>query len=198
MRYATIVADPPWAQGSTGLDHGGGFRERGPFRPIPMPYREMALADIVALPVASLTAADAHLYLWTTQRFLRDSFTVVDAWGFTVSATLVWCKEPNGLALGGTFASSVEFCHFARRGNLPAKTAVDRRWFTWPRRKGPPVARGQRRPYQGTKPEAFLDLVESVSPGPYLEMFARRARFGWDYWGDESLGTAQLPERKPA
>jgi N6-adenosine-specific RNA methylase IME4 len=55
-------------------------------------------------------------------------------------------------------------------------------WYEWPR--GPHSA----------KPEAFLDIVEQVSPGPYLEMFARRARFGWDYWGNESLGTATMPE----
>jgi N6-adenosine-specific RNA methylase IME4 len=34
--------------------------------------------------------------------------------------------------------------------------------------------------------------VEQVSPEPRLEMFARRARFGWDYYGDESLGTAKM------
>jgi hypothetical protein len=55
-------------------------------------------------------------------------------------------------------------------------------WFNWPRGA------------HSAKPEAFLDHVEQVSPGPYLEMFARRARFGWDYWGNESLGTAELPE----
>jgi N6-adenosine-specific RNA methylase IME4 len=44
------------------------------------------------------------------------------------------------------------------------------------------------------KPEAWLDHIEQVSPGPYLEMFARRARFGWDYWGDQSLGTASMAE----
>lgn len=42
------------------------------------------------------------------------------------------------------------------------------------------------------KPEAWLDYIEQVSPGPYVEMFARRARFGWDYWGDQSLGTAEM------
>jgi N6-adenosine-specific RNA methylase IME4 len=54
--------------------------------------------------------------------------------------------------------------------------------FQWPRHR------------HSQKPEAFLDIVEQVSPGPYLELFARRARFGWDYWGDESLGTAELKE----
>jgi N6-adenosine-specific RNA methylase IME4 len=56
----------------------------------------------------------------------------------------------------------------------------DTRWWTWPRGK------------HSVKPEAFLDLVEQVSPGPYVELFARRARFGWDYWGNESLGTAEM------
>lgn len=70
----------------------------------------------------------------------------------------------------------------ARKGTAPP-TRLSRapgRWFTWPRGS------------HSEKPEAFLDLVESVSPGPYLEMFARRARFGWDYWGDESLGTVDI------
>jgi N6-adenosine-specific RNA methylase IME4 len=62
------------------------------------------------------------------------------------------------------------------------QSKCDTRWWTWPRGK------------HSEKPQAFLDLVEQVSPGPYLELFARRARFGWDYWGDESLGTADMPE----
>jgi N6-adenosine-specific RNA methylase IME4 len=56
----------------------------------------------------------------------------------------------------------------------------DTRWFQWPRGK------------HSEKPEAFLDLVEQVSPAPYLEMFARRDRLGWDTWGNESLGTAAV------
>jgi N6-adenosine-specific RNA methylase IME4 len=55
-------------------------------------------------------------------------------------------------------------------------------WFNW-KRMGKAHSR---------KPDAFIDMVEQASPGPYVEMFARRARFGWDYWGDESLGTARL------
>jgi N6-adenosine-specific RNA methylase IME4 len=56
-------------------------------------------------------------------------------------------------------------------------------WFNWKRQRE-----------HSAKPDAMLDMVESVSPGPYVELFARRARFGWDYWGDQSLGTAELPE----
>lgn len=58
----------------------------------------------------------------------------------------------------------------------------DTRWWEWPRGK------------HSEKPEAFLDLVEQVSPAPRVELFARRDRLGWDTWGDESLGTAEMPE----
>jgi hypothetical protein len=75
---------------------------------------------------------------------------------------------------------------FARRGTLAPLQRMDSTWWSW------------KRPYEGgypvhsKKPDGFLDMVEQVSPGPYVELFARRARFGWDYWGDESLGTAEM------
>ena len=149
----------------------------------------MSLDEIAALPVASLAERDAHLYLWSTQRYLRDSFDIVEAWGFKVSATLTWCKAPMGF-MGGAFRSSTEFCHFARRGSLAHLSQAPQRWFTWPRvgwTQDDPAAKHSR------KPDAFVDLVEQVSPGPYLEMFARRDRLGWDTWGNESLNTAVSP-----
>jgi N6-adenosine-specific RNA methylase IME4 len=95
------------------------------------------------------------------------------------SARSRWAK--SGLGVGGRFRHTVEFLLFCERG---AQLPVTRRdlptHFGWPR--------GQ----HSTKPDAFYDLVESVSPTPRLELFARRARFGWDYWGNESLGTAEM------
>ncbi len=67
-----------------------------------------------------------------------------------------------------------------RKPATPLRGRIDTRWFTWPRGA------------HSAKPDAFYDMVEQVSSGPYLELFARRARFGWDYWGDQSLGTAEL------
>ena len=203
-RYRTIVADPPWPQGPTGVRFGVGLpptssRGKGTqWQPIDaetvaLPYATLTLAEIAALPVQDFAANDAHLYLWTTQKFLRDSFAIADAWGFEVAVTLTWCKAPRGMHTGGTFRSSLEFCHFCRRGSLPAKTTIDRRWFTWPRIQGPSVGRGEQRQFgHSAKPEAFLDMVEQVSPGPYVELFARRDRLGWDTWGNESLATARL------
>jgi N6-adenosine-specific RNA methylase IME4 len=152
----------------------------------PMPYGTMTLEEIAALPVGDLAAESAHLYLWTTDRFLEHAPGIVRAWGFEKSQTLVWAKAPRGLGPGGTFATTTEFVIVGQRGSLPPLRRLDSTWFGWKRHYegGYPV--------HSAKPDGFLDLVESVSPGPYVELFARRARFGWDYWGDESLGTAEM------
>jgi N6-adenosine-specific RNA methylase IME4 len=145
-----------------------------------MPYSTMSVAEIIALPVQNLAMPDAHLYLWTTQRYLRNSFYALDAWGFKLGSVLVWAKPPKGVA--GTFVSSTEFCLFGRRGILPHKTRHMGTCFHWPRPGH----------HHSQKPEAFIDLVEQVSPGPYVELFARRHRLGWDVWGDQSANTAML------
>jgi N6-adenosine-specific RNA methylase IME4 len=177
-RYRTIVADPPWHYDRTGLT----FKDAdsGEFTGHGLPYGSMTVEEIAAIPVREWAAKDAHLYVWTTQRYLLDTYPIVEAWGFRPSSLLAWCKPSRGFGLGGTFQSNLEFVLFCRRGSLKAMQRVPSQWFQWPR--GPHSA----------KPEAFLDMVESTSPGPRLELFARRARFGWDYWGNESLGTAEV------
>ncbi len=199
MRYRTIVADPPWNHSDgTGyvvtIGDRNSRRQRadGGYLTAP-PYPSMTLEAIKAQPVHEVAEKDAHLYLWTTNRYLRDVWDVAEAWGFKGVCILTWCKPWMGALGGGAWQSNTEFCLFARRGNLPTIGKARGRWYNWPRRFGPSVREGERR--QGghsAKPEAFLDYVEQVSPGPYLEMFARRARFGWDYAGDESLGTAGM------
>lgn len=198
MKYRTIVADPPWQQEGTGvkLDIGYGSKRRplnGPPITTKPPYPMLSLDEIRAVPVGDLAERDAHLYLWTTNRYLRDVWSVAEAWGFTVSCVLTWCKLAPGFLGGGTFPSNVEFCAFCRRGSLAATARAESRWFQWPRRVGPPVREGQKRStMHSAKPEAFLDLVESVSPGPYLELFARRQRLGWDTWGNEALQHVEM------
>jgi N6-adenosine-specific RNA methylase IME4 len=185
MKYRTIVADPPWDHGDgTGLT----FREEATIT-TGLPYGTMTVDEIKALPVKDLAEADrwhvggarggCNLFLWATTRYLYDAHDVARAWGFTPTKVLVWCKEPRGFGMGGTFKSNVEFVVVGRRGSPPRATgSSDTSWFTWSRQG------------HSQKPDAFLDVVERVSQGPYLELFARRARFGWDY---QSLGTATLP-----
>lgn len=175
VKYKTIVADPPWAY----KNRMRGNMTKGEMRSVDFnEYPTMSVDDIAALPVRELAEDDAHLYLWTTQTFLRDSYRVLDAWGFRQGAMLVWSKPPKGVC--GTYVCSVEFCIFGRRGNLQHKRRQLGTCYQWPRSG------------HSAKPEAFLDMVESVSPGPYLELFARRNRLGWHTWGNEALNHVEL------
>lgn len=180
-RYRTIVADPPWRYDEGWpINRGQNAGER-----IGLPYSSMTFEEIAALPIPSLIAKEGYLFLWTTSRYLEDAYRLVRGWKLRPRQVLTWCKPPVGTGPGGMFATTTEFVLVAQaldpkanarqRNTLGVK--IDRSHFDWPR-----LAHSQ-------KPEAFLDLVEQVSPGPRLEMFARRARFGWDYFGDESLGT---------
>ena len=185
MTYATIVADPPWAypegwpgaSTSPNSNMNRGVVPEAAKRRKPLPYSSMSVDEIAALPVADLAASDSVLFLWTTNRYLLDAYWVVGAWGFKPSQLLTWCKPVRGIGPGGAFATTTEFIVYARRGK-PKMERSDSTWFKWPR-----PANGQ----HSSKPEAFLDLVERVSPGPYLELFARRNRLGWSTWGNESL-----------
>ncbi len=143
----------------------------------------MTDAAIEALPVSDLACDDAHLYLWTINSRIEAAYRIAARWGFQPSSLLVWCKTPASMT-GGTFGNAAEFVLFCRRGSLAASERLPRNWFTWPM---PYAAGSNHGPIASAKPEAFLDLVEQVSPGPYLELFARRQRLGWDTWGDEAL-----------
>lgn len=176
-RYQTVVADPPWKQPS------GGPRPKTTWNagiPSKLPYPTMELAEIEALPVQEWVEKNAHLYLWTTNHYLERSYGVARAWGFEPSCVLVWAKTPRGIGMGGAFTITTEFIIFARRGSLAFKEKQDSSWWNW------------KRGAHSKKPEAFLDLVERVSPGPYLEMFARRNRLGWDTYGNEALNHLEV------
>ena len=179
-KFKTIVADPPWAY----RNRMRGNMTKGEMRAVDFnEYPTMSIDEICALPVRDLSEDDAHLYLWTTQLFLRDSYRVLDAWGFRQAAVLVWAKPPKGVC--GTYVCSVEFCIFGRRGNLQHKRRQLGTCYQWPRSA------------HSAKPEAFIDMVESVSPGPYLELFARRNRLGWATWGNEALCHVELVTPNP-
>lgn len=143
---------------------------------------------------AQLEELDAHLYVWVTNKFIEDVYSVVRAWGFQPSALLTWGKNPGGEGMGGAYVQTSEHVLFARRGNDIRIARSRTTWWNWKR-----PYRRDGKPNHSAKPDAFLDEVEQVSPGPYLEVFARRGRLGWDYAGDGSLGTVDIPGlRAPA
>lgn len=181
-KYRTIVADPPW---EISMRMGAGGRRR---RATKVPYSFMTLNEIKALPVGRMADEDCHLYLWATRRLFRegDAAAVARAWGFEPCGEIIWGLRNPGM--GGFLGNGHEPVLIARRGRSP-----------FPKNLLPGGVEFWRQAYlhgkdHSTKPDAFLDLVEQVSPEPRVELFARRARFGWDYWGNESLGTAEMPE----
>lgn len=141
----------------------------------------MTVEQITALPIRDLAEKDAHLYLWVTNHYVESAYAVARAWGFRPVVLLTWAKRPMGLGLGGAFVQTTEFMLFARRGRDVARGRINRTWWEWPRQ-------GQ----HSAKPEQALDLVESMSPPPYLELFARRNRLGWDTWGDQCFQHVEL------
>lgn len=170
--YSTIVADPPWRQPSGGPRGAGKMgKPWNAGRPSHLPYSTMTVDEVAALPVAATANKDAHLYLWTTNHHLKGAYTVAEAWGFRPSQVLTWCKPPQGIGLGGAFTSTTEFVLYCRRGSLPCQDRIESTWFHASRRT------------HSQKPEVFFEWVHKVSPGPYLELFARQPRLGWDSWG---------------
>lgn len=187
--YRTIVADPPWpykdaSQSSSALIKTV-KRDGSIAIGVSMAdhYDPMSIEDLCAITIPVDTAG-AHLYLWTTNAFMDEAHDVARAWGFAPKTILTWTKthqkEPARVSMktGYYFRGATEHCLFCVRGSLRLQTAEGLpTGYLWPRL-----------PYS-VKPDAFYDLVEKASPGPYLELFARRARFGWDYSvGDQALG----------
>lgn len=167
-KYHVIVIDPPWA-----YDEKGGFSSneydatsnRGAVDYPTMTVNQISKID---LPCAE----DCVLFLWTTHAFLRDSFNLLDTWGFQYKATLVWDKVKMGL--GRTVRMQVEFCLLAVKGKPIINGGGERDIITEPRRE------------HSRKPEAFYQLVERMCIGNKLDFFSRQARDNWEHYGAET------------
>lgn len=168
-RYKTVVLDPPWKT-TTGPRWASGDAGHNP-----LPYPTMSMEEIEGLPVDRLADDAAHLYLWLTNKLVPQGYSLVKHWGFKPGTLLTWCKTPMGVGLGDAFAITTEFVLFAHRGGLRPKTRIPSTWWNWKRGR------------HSQKPEAFIDIVEQVSTGPFLEVFARRNRLGWDTFGNQCI-----------
>ena len=174
--YGAIVADPPWAYRKSkqpeGTKHSRTF--------VSDLYDTLTMREIADLPVGNLAATDAHLYLWVTNPRLfgdRDKngfgpLQIMEAWGFRYITMLTW-EKPGAPGMGSYFRIDTEHVLFGVRGRAPI----------------PPAKRVRnvihaKRGKHSEKPPDLMDIVEKVSPGPYLELFARQPRLGWDSWGN--------------
>jgi N6-adenosine-specific RNA methylase IME4 len=164
-RYQTIVLDPPWDWGDE-----GDVDQFGRARPI---YDTMPFHEVKALPIPDLSAPNAHIYLWITNRSLPKGFELLDAWGFRYITAITWCKPHFGM--GNYFRGSTEHVLFGVKGSLQLLRRDVGTWFE------------ARRPGRHSeKPPELYEIVETCSPGPWLELFARKQRPGWHVWGAES------------
>jgi len=164
-KFSTVVIDPPWDWGDE-----GDCNQLGRAKP---DYSTMSIEEIKRLPVAKLSDIDCHIYLWITNRSLPKGFALLDAWGFRYITALTWVK-PN-FGMGNYFRGQTEHVLFGVKGSQPLK-----------RKDVGTVFHAKRGNGHSSKPIEFYELVESCSPGPYLEMFSRCERTGWTVWGENA------------
>ena len=174
-RFATVMADPPWrfqnATGKVAPEHRRLNR-----------YATMTLDDIKALPLPRIAAEPSHLYLWVPNALLPEGLAVMAAWGFRYKANVVWHKVrrdggSDGRGVGFYFRNVTELLLFGVLGKNartlpPGRTRVN-------------MLQTRKREHS-RKPDEQYGLIESCSPGPYLELFGRGIRDGWTTWGDQA------------
>lgn len=198
-KFRTIMADPPWpyeAPGKIGqtLEHrpnrdstlaclGAGSVAR---------YGKMSMRELKTLCVREVSEDDAHLYLWTTNSFMVEAHDLARCWGFEPKTIITWGKikkdedEPvPSMKMGYWFRSATEHCLFAVRGKLRLATPT----------AFPTLFLGHREQHSA-KPDSFRKLVSEASPGPFLEMFARKVYPGWSVWGNEVPGNVYIPKSR--
>jgi N6-adenosine-specific RNA methylase IME4 len=178
--YGAILADPPWA-----------FQTySGPAVPTTgeQPYKTLSTDDLCAmsLQVRLLTARDAVLFLWITWPMLEAGLEVIRAWGFRYkTCAFAWMKADGTqlnmfpehysvrAGMGYWTMANSEVCLLATRGKPKRLNADVRQGIIEPRRE------------HSRKPAEIYRRIERLVAGPYLELFARQRRLGWDSWGNE-------------
>ena len=174
-RFATVLADPPWRfQNSTG--------KVAPEHRRLNRYGTMTLDAIKALPLREVAAETCHLYLWVPNALLPEGLAVMQAWGFRYKANVVWHKVrkdggSDGRGVGFYFRNVTELLLFGVTGKnartlAPGRTQVN-------------MIQTRKREHS-RKPDEQYDLIESCSPGPYLELFGRGVRKEWRTWGHQA------------
>jgi len=172
--YKTILADPPWRftnrTGKVAPEHKRLNR-----------YDTLSLNEIKEIPVNIVSGDNSHLYLWVPNALLLEGLEVMKAWGFKYKTNLIWHKVrkdggPDGRGVGFYFRNTTEIILFGIRGSqrtlAPGRSQVN-------------IIRTQKQEHS-RKPDGVYDIIEQCSPGPYLELFARGKRKGWDVFGNQA------------
>ncbi len=174
-RFKTILADPPWQfvnrTGKVAPEHRRLSR-----------YGTLDLECIKSLPVASVASQSAHIYLWVPNALLPEGLEVLNAWGFKYKSNIIWHKirkdgGPDGRGVGFYFRNVTEILLFGVRGKNNRTLDPGRSQVNF-------IATRKRE--HSRKPDEQYAIIESCSPGPYLELFGRGVRAGWHCWGNQA------------
>jgi len=171
--FSTILIDPPWRfQNRTG--------KMAPEHRRLNRYETMQLDDIKRMPVAAHAKKPCHLYMWCPNALLPEGLEVMKSWGFKYKTNLIWYKVrkdggPDGRGVGFYFRNVTEMILFGVRGSM--RTLA-------PGRRQVNLLSTRKREHS-RKPQETYELIQSCSPGPYLEIFAREVVEGWTSWGNE-------------
>ena len=147
-------------------------RSKEGVKPESLPYPTMGIEQICSMPVSDFADNDCHLWLWTTNQHLEDGFRVMRSWGFKYLAPVHWVK-PTGMGNWFVHRTQTILFGYRKKCKFPLNRYRPNVFHT-----GDPKRHSE-------KPDESYELIESISPGPRLELFARRKRAGWHTWGNE-------------
>lgn len=176
-RFRVVLIDPPWNE------QGGGKCKRGADRHYQLVKSKDMFGVITSCEFWEEIADDAYCFMWVTNNFLKDGLALMEELGFRYVTNLVWAKDRFGL--GYYFRGQHEICLFGVRGKMK------------PRVRNQSTLIGQRKLFRGEhskKPKELYEVIEAVSDGPYLELFAREPREDWVAWGNEAGGIEEVED----
>ena len=175
-KYKTVVVDPPWPLAPIGLKTGGLTTCNA------IDYQMMSLKEIQEFPIAAALDDDALIFCWTVNKYIPDTYQIVESWGCRYAFTMTWVKG-GGVQTPVTPCFNAEWCIVGRKGSpkfLETKAFSTANY--WPRGS------------HSEKPEGFYDLLRRVTPGPRLDIFGRRRIAGFESWGNEAPEGPALPD----
>lgn len=178
----SVIIDPPWpyARASRHAKLKGYVSQEGNAQ-----YATMSMEDLYSLPVSDvIDAREGYLFLWTVGPFIHEALRCMAAWGFDYKSQLCWVKAKgdgkafsySGYGVGYWFRGDHELVLVGKRPKAKSIRTNARSIILAPRGK------------HSAKPEALHDLVVRHFPGPYLEIFGRRAVAGWHVIGNQAPG----------
>lgn len=170
-KYQLIVVDPPWKIEK--------IRKKVRPNQVEMDYPMMSVDEIKNLPIDSISDEKCMLFLWTVDKYLHYSRSILEHWKFNYHLTMSWDKT-NGQALYG-FNRQTEFILVGLKGKHEA----------FPNRPAIKTSFKAKSPYHSRKPDEFYEMIDILPLNPRIDIFARENRDSlfidneWDVWGNE-------------